>query len=106
MVFYKVGVFLQGIAVGKSRKSISSLMEIRPDIANLKIGNEIEVVDPEEVEIGDIIVVKPGERVPLDGIVIEGSSMVDTSALTGESVLRSVNVEDEVLSGFINKNAY
>lgn len=98
MVFYKVGVFLQGIAVGKSRKSISSLMEIRPDIANLKIGNEIEVVDPEEVEIGDIIVVKPGERVPLDGIVIEGSSMVDTSALTGESVLRSVNVEDEVLS--------
>ena len=105
MVFYKVGVFLQGIAVGKSRKSISSLMEIRPDIANLKIGNEIEVVDPEEVEIGDIIVVKPGERVPLDGIVIEGSSMVDTSALTGESVLRSVNVEDEVLSGFINKNA-
>ena len=83
MVFYKLGVFLQGIAVGKSRKSISSLMEIRPDIANLKIGNEIEVVDPEEVEIGDIIVVKPGERVPLDGIVIEGSSMVDTSALTG-----------------------
>ena len=71
----------------------------------LKIGNDIEVVDPEEVEIGDIIVVKPGERVPLDGIVIEGSSMVDTSALTGESVLRSVNVEDEVLSGFINKNA-
>ena len=105
MVFYKLGVFLQGIAVGKSRKSISSLMEIRPDVANLKIGNDIEVVDPEEVEIGDIIVVKPGERVPLDGIVIEGSSMVDTSALTGESVLRSVNVEDEVLSGFINKNA-
>lgn len=105
MVFYKLGVFLQGLAVGKSRKSISALMEIRPDIANLKIGNDIEVVDPEEVEIGDIIVVKPGERVPLDGIVIEGSSMVDTSALTGESVLRSVNVEDEVLSGFINKNA-
>ena len=105
MVFYKLGVFLQGIAVGKSRKSISSLMEIRPDVANLKIGNDIEVVDPEEVEIGDIIVVKPGERVPRDGIVIEGSSMVDTSALTGESVLRSVNVEDEVLSGFINKNA-
>ena len=103
MVFYKLGVFLQGIAVGKSRKSISSLMEIRPDVANLKIGNDIEVVDPEEVEIGDIIVVKPGERVPLDGIVIEGSSMVDTSALTGESVLRSVNVEDEVLSGFIKK---
>jgi len=105
MVFYKLGVFLQGLAVGKSRKSISALMEIRPDIANLKIGNDIEVVDPEEVEIGDIIVVKPGERIPLDGIVIEGSSMVDTSALTGESVLRTVNVEDEVLSGFINKNA-
>ena len=105
MVFYKLGMFLQSLAVGKSRKSISALMEIRPDVANLKIGNDIEVVDPEEVEIGDIIVVKPGERVPLDGIVIEGSSMVDTSALTGESVLRTVNVEDEVLSGFINKNA-
>ena len=105
MVFYKLGMYLQSLAVGKSRKSISALMEIRPDVANLKIGNDIQVVDPEEVEIGDIIVVKPGERVPLDGIVIEGSSMVDTSALTGESVLRTVNVSDEVLSGFINENA-
>lgn len=105
MVFYKLGLYLQGLAVGKSRKSISALMQIRPDIANLKIGNNIEVVDPEEVEIGDIIVVKPGERIPLDGIIIEGTSMVDTSALTGESVLRTVNINDEVLSGFINENA-
>ena len=105
MLFYKVGEYLQELAVGKSRKSISDLMQIRPDVANLKVGNSIKVVDPEEVEIGDIIVVKPGEKVPLDGVVVEGNSMVDTSALTGESVLRSVKTGDDLLSGFINKNS-
>ncbi len=105
MLFYKVGEYLQELAVGKSRKSISDLMQIKPDVANLKVGNSIKVVDPEEVEIGDYIIVKPGEKVPLDGVVIDGSSMVDTSALTGESVLRTVKIGDELLSGFINKNA-
>ena len=105
MLFYKVGEYLQEIAVGKSRKSISDLMQIRPDVANLKIGDTIKTVNPEEVKIGDYIVVKPGEKVPLDGIVVDGNSMVDTSALTGESVLRSVNKGDSLLSGFINKNA-
>ena len=105
MLFYKIGEYLQELAVGKSRKSISELMQIRPDVANLKVGNGIEVVDPEDVEIGDYIVVKPGEKVPLDGVIVEGNSMVDTSALTGESVLRTVKKGDELLSGFINKNA-
>ena len=105
MLFYKIGEFLQGMAVGKSRKSITALMQIRPDSANLKVGSELKVVSPEEVSIDDIIVVKPGERVPLDGIVIEGMSMVDTSALTGESVLREITVGEDILSGFINKNA-
>ena len=80
MLFYKIGEYLQELAVGKSRKSISELMQIRPDVANLKVGNSVEVVDPEDVEIGDYIVVKPGEKVPLDGVVVEGNSMVDTSA--------------------------
>ena len=105
MLFYQVGEFLQGIAVGKSRKSITSLMEIRPDYANLKIENEIKVVSPEDVKIEDVIIVKPGEKVPLDGIIVEGTSMVDTSAITGESVLREVVVGEEILSGFINKNS-
>ncbi|MGL6105103.1 heavy metal translocating P-type ATPase [Romboutsia sp.] len=105
MLFYQIGEFLQGMAVGKSRKSITALMEIRPDYANLKIGPEIKVVSPEEISVGDIIVVKPGEKVPLDGTVIEGISMVDTSALTGESVLREISVGEDILSGFINKNA-
>ncbi len=105
MLFYQLGEFLQGIAVGKSRKSITSLMKIRPDYANLKEGSELKVVSPEEVKIGDVIVVKPGEKVPLDGVVIDGYSMVDTSALTGESVLREVSKGESVLSGFINKNA-
>ena len=105
MLFYKVGEYLQELAVGKSRKSISDLMQIKPDVANLKVGNSIKVVDPEEVEIGDFIIVKPGEKVPLDGVVIDGNSMVDTSALTGESVLRTVKSGDELLSGFINKNS-
>ena len=105
MLFYKIGEYLQGIAVGKSRKSITSLMQIKPDSANLKVGSEIKVVSPEDVSIGDIIVVKPGEKIPLDGVVVDGSSMVDTSALTGESVLREIGVGESALSGFINKNA-
>lgn len=105
MLFYQVGEFLQGMAVGKSRKSITALMQIRPDSANLKIGSDIKVVSPEDVSIDDIIIVKPGEKVPLDGIVIDGISMVDTSALTGESVLREITVGEDILSGFINKNA-
>lgn len=105
MLFYQVGEFLQGMAVGKSRKSITALMQIRPDSANLKVGSDIKVVSPEDVSIGDIIIVKPGEKVPLDGIVIEGISMVDTSALTGESVLREITAGEDILSGFINKNA-
>ena len=105
MLFYEIGEYLQGIAVGKSRKSITSLMQIRPDSANLKVGSEIKVVSPEDVSIGDIIVVKPGEKVPLDGIVVDGYSMVDTSALTGESVFREIGEGEIILSGFINKNA-
>ncbi len=104
MLFFQVGEYLQGKAVDRSRKSIASLMDIRPDFANLKIGEDIQRVSPDEVEIGDIIIVKPGEKVPLDGKIIEGKSMVDTSALTGESVPRKVDVGDEVLGGFINTN--
>ncbi|MGG2093755.1 heavy metal translocating P-type ATPase [Bacillus sp. S13(2024)] len=104
MLFYQVGELFQSIAVNRSRKSISSLMDIRPDYANLKLGNETKQVSPEDVQIGDFIIVKPGEKVPLDGKVIEGTSMVDTSALTGESVPREVEVGSDVLSGFVNQN--
>ncbi|WP_346871566.1 heavy metal translocating P-type ATPase [Clostridium sp. UBA5119] len=104
MLFYQLGEIFQGMAVNRSRKSIAELMDIRPDFANLKIGSDIKKVSPEEVNIGDIIVVRPGEKVPLDGKVIEGNSMVDTSALTGESVPREVEVGDDVLGGVINKN--
>ncbi|MGG2067204.1 heavy metal translocating P-type ATPase [Bacillus sp. S14(2024)] len=104
MLFYQVGELFQSIAVNRSRKSISSLMDIRPDYANLKLGNETKQVSPEDVQIGDFIIVKPGEKVPLDGKVIEGTSMVDTSALTGESVPREVEVGGDVLSGFVNQN--
>lgn len=104
MLFYQIGELFQSIAVNRSRKSISALMDIRPDFANLKIDDEIKRVNPEEVEIGNLIIVRPGEKVPLDGKVIEGSSAMDTSALTGESVPREVGVGEEVLSGFINKN--
>lgn len=104
MLFYQVGEFIQGIAVNRSRKSIASLMDIRPDYANLKVGHEFKKVSPDDVKVGDFIVVKPGEKVPLDGKVVEGKSMLDTSALTGESVPRQVDVGSEVLSGFINKN--
>ncbi|WP_253199189.1 heavy metal translocating P-type ATPase [Clostridium tagluense] len=104
MLFYQVGEFIQGIAVNNSRKSISALMDIRPDYANLKVGNDLQRVSPGDVKVGDLIVVKPGEKVPLDGKVVEGKSMLDTSALTGESVPRSVEAPNEVLSGSINKN--
>ncbi len=104
MMFYLVGELFQDMAVDHSRKSISSLMDIRPDYANLKVGNELKKVSPEDVSIGDIIVVKPGEKIPLDGKVIEGISMVDTSALTGESVPRELEPGKDALSGFINKN--
>lgn len=104
MIFYQAGEFMQGLAVNRSRKSIAELMDIRPDYANLKVGNELRKVSPDEVEIEDIIVVKPGEKVPLDGVVIDGSSTLDTSALTGESLPRDVMVGGEVLGGFINKN--
>ena len=104
MLFYQVGELFQDIAVNRSRKSISDLMDIRPDYANLKVGADIKVVAPEEVKVGDLIVVKPGEKVPLDGKLIDGISTVDTSALTGESLPRDVVQGDDLLSGFININ--
>lgn len=104
MLFYQIGEFFQNVAVNRSRKSIATLMDIRPDYANLKRGNDIIKISPEEVKIGDFIVVKPGEKIPLDGKVVEGKSMIDTSALTGESVPREVAAGSDVLGGFINKN--
>ena len=102
MLFYQVGELFQSYAVGKSRKSISALMDIRPDYANVEVNGELEQVDPDEVEIGTVIVVKPGEKIPIDGVVIEGDSTLDTSALTGESIPREVRGNDEVISGCIN----
>ena len=104
MLFYQIGELFQSYAVNKSRKSIASLMDIRPDYANVKKGEELEKMDPDEVKVGDTIVIKPGEKVPLDCKVIEGSSMLDTSALTGESVPREALSGDDILSGCINKN--
>jgi len=104
MMFYLIGELFQDMAVDHSRKSITSLMDIRPDYANLKIGSELQKVSPEEVGIGDTIVIKPGEKFPLDGRVVEGFSMVDTSALTGESLLRELEPGMDALSGFVNKN--
>lgn len=104
MLFYQVGMFFQTIAVNRSRKSISALMDIRSDYANLKIGDDIKRVSPDEICVGDTIVIKPGEKIPLDGIVIDGASMLDTSALTGESIPREAEAGDEILSGMINKN--
>ena len=103
MLFFKIGELFQDIALNRSRSSISSLMEIRPDYANVQVNGETRKIDPNAVSVGDVILVKPGERVPLDGIVIDGASMLDTSALTGESVPRRVIAEDEILSGMINK---
>ena len=104
MLFYQVGELFQSYAVDKSRKSIASFMDIRPDYANIEKDGKIEKVDPDEVKIGDIIIVKTGEKIPLDGVVVEGTSSLDTMALTGESVPRVVKTEDEVLSGCINKD--
>lgn len=102
MLFYQIGEWFQGYAVGKSRKNISQLMDIRPDYANIEKDGQLIKVDPDEVQIGDIIVVQPGEKVPIDGVVIEGESSLNTSALTGESLPRSVSVDDEITSGCIN----
>lgn len=102
MLFYQIGEWFQGYAVGKSRKNISELMDIRPDYANIEKNGQLVKVDPDEVQIGDIIVVQPGEKVPIDGVVIEGESSLNTSALTGESLPRSVSVDNEITSGCIN----
>ena len=102
MLFYQIGELFQSYAVGKSRRNISELMDIRPDYANIEVDGNLEQVDPDEVEIGTIIVVQPGEKVPIDGIVTEGKSTLNTSALTGESVPRDISVGEEVISGCIN----
>ncbi len=102
MLFYQVGELFQSYAVGKSRRNISELMDIRPDYANIENGGNLEQVDPDEVEIGTTIVVQPGEKVPIDGIVVEGTSSLNTSALTGESLPRDVSAGDEIISGCIN----
>lgn len=104
MLFYQVGELFQGMAVNYSRRSISSLLDIRPDYANLERDGEIVIVDPEDVHIGDYIIIKPGEKVPLDGIVIEGRSTLDTSNITGESVPRSINIGDDIISGVVNNH--
>lgn len=102
MLFYQIGELFQGYAVGKSRRNISALMDIRPDYANLEIENSLKRVAPDEVPIGSTIVVQPGEKVPLDGIILQGASTLNTSALTGESLPRDVDVDDEIISGCIN----
>ncbi|KPU43303.1 cadmium, zinc and cobalt-transporting ATPase [Oxobacter pfennigii] len=104
MLFYQIGELFQNLAVNRSRKSITELMDIKPEFANIKINGEERKLDPDDVRIGDVIIVKPGEKIPLDGKVIAGKSMVDTIALTGESVPREVEEGSEVLAGFINKN--
>ncbi len=102
MLFYQVGELFQSYSVGKSRQSISSLMDIRPDFANIEKDGQLEEVDPEDVAVGDMIVIKPGERVPLDGVVLEGTSSLDTAALTGESLPREIDPGDDVVSGCVN----
>ena len=104
MLFYQIGELFQSYAVGKSRRNISALMDIRPDYANVERDGKLEKVDPDEVEIDSMIVVQPGEKIPLDGIVMEGSSSLNTSALTGESLPRDVKQGDEIISGCINLN--
>ena len=105
MLFYQIGELFQSYAIDKSRKSISDLMDIKPDYANIEKNGNIQKVSPDSVKIGDTIIVKPGERVPLDGVVIEGTSNLDTKALTGESLPRNVKKDDEILSGSINLNS-
>ena len=104
MLFYQIGELFQGYAVGKSRQSITALMDIRPDYANIERDGALEQVDPDEVAVGDIIVIKAGEKIPLDGVIIEGSSSLDTAALTGESLPREVAAGDDVISGCINQS--
>src|SRR5699024_533234 len=104
MLFYQVGELFQDIAVDRSRRSVADLMDIRPDSANLKTTEGLQTVPSESIQVGDIIVVRPGEKVPMDGMITDGHSSVDTSALTGESVPRSVEPGEQVLSGFVNQN--
>ena len=103
MLFYQIGELFQAVAVGKSRQNISALMDIRPDYANIEAEDgSLEQVDPDDVEIGTVIVVRPGEKVPIDGVVVEGTSTLNTSALTGESVPREITVDQDVISGCVN----
>ena len=104
MLFYQIGELFQGYAVGKSRQSIAAMMDICPEYANIEEDGELKQVDPDDVEIGTIIIIKPGERIPLDGVVVEGESLIDTAALTGESVPRKAAVGDEIISGCVNGN--
>ena len=104
MIFYQVGELFQSVAVGKSRRSIAEMVDINPEYANVERGGEVAEVSPEEISAGEIIVIRPGERIPLDGRVISGSSELNTAALTGESALRGVHEGDEVISGCINTN--
>ena len=106
MLFYQVGELFQGYAVGKSRQSISDMMDICPEYANIEEDGALQQVDPDDVEIGSIIVIKPGERIPLDGVIVEGESLIDTAALTGESVPRSAKAGDEIISGCVNGRLY
>ena len=106
MLFYEVGELFEHVAVGRSRKSITALMDIRPDYANVEQGGELRQVDPDEVEVGSVIAVRPGEKIPLDGVVLEGSSSLNTMALTGESLPRDVEAGDSVISGCINLNGF
>ena len=102
MLFYQIGEWFQSYAVGKSRRNISELMDIRPDYANMERNGKLEKVDPDEVGIGSVIVVQPGEKVPIDGVIVEGASSLNTSALTGESLPRDAKTGDEIISGCIN----
>lgn len=102
MLFYQVGEFFQSYAVGKSRRNIAALMDIRPDYANVERDGKIARVDPDEVEPGEVIIVQPGEKIPIDGVVLSGTSTLNTSALTGESLPREVRADDEVISGCVN----
>ena len=104
MLFFQIGELFQGYSVGRSRRSIKALLEVRPDTANLKVNSDVQQVSPESVNVGDVILVRPGEKVPLDGDILEGKSLMDTSALTGESVPRTVIVGDKVMAGMINQS--
>lgn len=106
MLFYQIGEWFQGYAVGKSRRNISNLMDIRPDYANIERNGKLEQVDPDEVGIGSVITVQPGEKVPIDGVIVEGSSSLNTSALTGESLPREAKVGDEVITAVFAEPAF